>query len=416
MAKREEIDDLDTLIEEAVDTYFVEASSKAEEPSESPQADAGSSNRRATDKGQEKAPASVSLDEAVDSLFMSSFEPDPVPSLRPTTTITSGDAEIDQAIDLAVDTLFVEEPETPPPETAQVKVADSLEEDQLGQYLEVEQSYADRVDFAGEGRPAASFDKTARAEQVRSAYDEVMALEIGRHMHTLYDEPAKKEVVSEEKPQIRAVPKEPAKKLSGGDAQALRKLQEAILTLEWEVSRRSVTTLANELHRVRTRFQDNVTVDFAAMSMRVVLDYVAKRMARAHPESVRFLLEVTEFLERIVVSPGEDPLRSFHQILTRYERYKSVVRKAEGLPDRRPAILSELEIKDPDFFAKLVDAHASTLIKASHSLANGLKRVRDPENLIRSFRFLVTRSFNRILEKTHKEKKQGQTKGSAPSA
>jgi hypothetical protein len=128
------------------------------------------------------------------------------------------------------------------------------------------------------------------------------------------------------------------------------------------------------------------------------------------------MLEVTEFLERILVSSEEDPLRSFHQILTRYERYKSVVRKAEGLPDRRPAILGDLEIKDPAFFAKLVDAHASTLVKASHSLENGLKRVRDPENLIRSFRFLVTRSFNRILEKTHKEKEQGRTKGSAHSA
>jgi len=148
----------------------------------------------------------------------------------------------------------------------------------------------------------------------------------------------------------------------------------------------------------------------------VVLDYVVKRMARAHPESVRFLLEVTEFLERILVFPGEEPLRFFHQILTRYERYKSVVRKAEGLPDRRPAILGQLEIKDPDFFAKLVDAHAATLIKASHSLANGLKRVRDPENLIRSFRFLVTRSFNRILEKTHKEKAEASSRSSPPLA
>ncbi len=415
MAKREEIDDLDTLIEEAVDTYFVEASSKAEEPPKSPQAKATPPSPKKKDSAPEKAPPNVSLDEAVDSLFMSSFEPSPapLPNLRQPTTITSGDVEIDQAIDLAVDTLFVEEPETPPPETAQLRVADSQQEDQLDQYLAVEQSYADRIDFAGEARPAAASAQMKRAEQARSAYDDVMALEISRHMHTLYDETAKEEAVPEEEPQERMVSKPPTKQLYGEDAQAVRKLQEAILTLEWEVSRRSVTALATELHRVRTRFQDNVTVDFAAMSMRVVLDYVVKRMARAHPESVRFLLEVTEFLERILVSPEEDPLRSFHQILTRYERYKSVVRKAEGLPDRRPAILGDLEIKDPAFFAKLVDAHASTLVKASHSLENGLKRVRDPENLIRSFRFLVTRSFNRILEKTHKQKEQGRTKGSA---
>jgi hypothetical protein len=150
------------------------------------------------------------------------------------------------------------------------------------------------------------------------------------------------------------------------------------------------------------------------MSMRIVLDYVVKRMARAHPESIRFLLEVTDFLERILVSAGQDPLRSFHQILNRYERYKSTVRKAEGLPDRRPAILAELGIEDPDNFARMVGAHASTLIKASDSLANGLKLSRDPENLIRSFRFLVTRSFHRILEKTHKQKGKGETRKSNP--
>lgn len=414
MAKKDETDDLDSLIEDAVDTYFVEASSKAGRSSESRQADVDSLEQPGMDKGQNKAGSKVSLDEAVDSLFMSSFEPTPVPHLSPSTTITSGDPEIDEAIDLAVETLFVEEPETPPPETAQVRVADSPPEDQLGYYPTEERSYADRVDFAGKARSEASRDKRASAHQAEVSYDDVMALEIGRHMHTLYDEMQETDVAPEDRPQEKAVSEATVRQLSGDDAKAVRKLQEAILTLEWEVSRRSVTSLANELHRVRTRFQDNVTADFAAMSMRVVLDYVAKRMARSHPESVRFLLEVTESLERILVSPGEDPLRSFHQILTRYERYKSVVRKAEGLPDRRPAILSELEIKDPDFFAGLVNAHASTLIKASHSLANGLKRVRDPETLIRSFRFLVTRSFNRILEKTHREKGEGRTKESVP--
>ncbi|MBI4963996.1 MAG: hypothetical protein HY913_12025 [Desulfomonile tiedjei] len=418
MAKRDEIDELDTLIEEAVDTYFVEAPSNEGGPSGFAQTRDDSSDRSAIDSAAPKAAASVSLDEAVDSLFMTSFEPTPVKHLSQPTTVTSGDPEIDQAIDLAVDTLFVEEPETPPPETAQLRMSDSPNEDQLDYYPGPEQSYSDRVDFAGKALSEMPREKMRSTRQADLTYDDVMAMEIGRHMHTMYDETAKAEEAAEAaeaKPEKRPVPA-PAKELSKDDALALRKLQEAILTLEWEVSRRSVTVLANELHRVRTRFQENVTVDFAAMSMRVVLDYVVKRMARAHPESIRFLLEVTEFLERILVSPGEDPLRAFHQILTRYERYKSAVRKAEGLLDRRPAILSELEIKDPESFANLVDAHASTLIKASHSLANGLKRVRDPENLIRSFRFLVTRSFDRILEKTHRQKVEKKAKSSVPSA
>ncbi len=184
----------------------------------------------------------------------------------------------------------------------------------------------------------------------------------------------------------------------------LRKLQEAILTLEWEISRRSITVLATEIHKLRTRFQDNVTIDFAALSMRVVLEYVVKRMSRAHPESVRFLLEVSDYMDRSLRESEEDPLTAFHHILNRYERYKSIVRKAEGLPDDEPAILHQLEIKDPAAFYRIVDQQAKTIARAAQSLAKKLNKIKDPENLIRSFRFLVNRAASRILENTHKEK------------
>ncbi len=107
---------------------------------------------------------------------------------------------------------------------------------------------------------------------------------------------------------------EPAQEIS-----SLRKLQEAILTLEWEISKRSVTVLASEIRSVRNQYQDNVTVDFAALAMRVVLDYVVKRMSRAHPESIRFLLEVADYLDSSIEASEEDPLRAFHHILMRYE-------------------------------------------------------------------------------------------------
>ena len=115
----------------------------------------------------------------------------------------------------------------------------------------------------------------------------------------------------------------------------LKKLQEAILTLEWEISPRSVAVLSKELAKLRVRFQDNVTVDFAVLAMGLVLDYVTKRMSRSHPESIRFLLVVTGFLHRNAGSEEMDPLAAFHQILTRYETFKTLVRKAEGLPERR---------------------------------------------------------------------------------
>lgn len=196
---------------------------------------------------------------------------------------------------------------------------------------------------------------------------------------------------------------------------ALRKLQEAILTLEWEISKRSIAALSLELKRVRIKYQDDVTVDFAAVAMKLVLDYLVQRMSRAHPESVRFLLEVTDLLDRGFGVNNKDPLGVFHQILTRYETFKSVVRRAEGFADRQPPLLSDLEIPDPQAFAKLVEAQALMLIRAGRSLAKSMDRARDPKNLIRSFRFLVNRSVNRILENTRKggepEKRDSRKKG-----
>jgi len=405
MARREELDDLDELIDKAVDTFFVEsptpmersaAAGLCEEPDVSPE-DSSESNQLA---------ASPSFEEVIDSLFVENRPRPALRDLRPPTEASSGDPETDRAIDLAVDTLFIEEPETPPPETAQLQMPDASEEEELfGPYLDNEASARKRMEaLATELALVPKADPSSKSTGNLS-YDQAMAAAIARHMNTLYREPqaspATMEAVSAPTDAVAAPPRQ---QLSAQDALALRKLQEAILTLEWEVSRRSVTALANELLKVRSRFQDNIAVDFAATSMRIVLEYVAKRMSRAHPESVRFLLEVTDLLERIQIAGDEDPLRPFHHIVQRYESYKSVVRKAEGLPDQRPAIIGQLEIKDPRGFAELVEEHATTLSKAAYSLARRLEVSRDPENLIRSFRFLVTRSMNRVLEKTVKDK------------
>lgn len=423
MAKLDETEDLDALIDRAVDTFFVEEPG----PEERAELEEPAASQAAPGASQPESPAPTkepSFEDAVDTLFTSAFVEEPpdegdysppspgpsafqqaapppagdfsapearsgssrqaseaMPDFSSPTTITSGDVDTDRAIDLAVDTLFVEEPETPAPETTQLEVSATVPLEEPEPEPEV---------------PEVPKSPTTEAPD----YDQAMAHEIQRHMHTMYEE-ATQEGAPQPQPeaQPRAVPKRvsPARR---AEAFPLRQLQEAILTLEWEISRRSVTVLANELRKVRAKFKDNVTVDFAALSMRVVLDYVVKRMSRAHPESIRFLLDVTDYLGRSLESSSADPLVAFHDILSRYERYKSAVRKAEGIPDRKPAILDELTIKAPEAFSQMVRAQALTIKRAGESLADRLDSTPDPENLIRSFRFLVNRSVNRILEST----------------
>lgn len=506
MSSSDTTEDFDALIDKAVDTFFVEAPSEEEMAAEELDFDQGfEAPESKIDRPEPQAaappppppppPSSASsepppdgfgpsLDEAVESLFgpmpgepqesappASAPQPPPAPEPPPaaarpvdedtpelefdpdfTATITSGDDETDQAIDLAVDTLFVEEPDTPAPETteieahvarapsqeletAHIETADITPEPpapppppqppQPEPEAEPSKSVADLFleDFAApepEAKP-----EPDRGERPGDQYDDMMAQEIERHMHSLFEAEADADtptLPAEEpsipapkpkappkpaaKPRVQAPPKPRPKRKKAPETERkhspLRQLREAILTLEWEISNRSVSTLAAELRKVRTTFADNMTVDFAAVSMRLVLNYLIKRMSKAHPESVRFLIEVVDYLDHSLTSSEQDPLGAFHYILNRYETYKSVIRKAEGLVDKEPDILKHLEIKDPEAFSRTVENQGKTLIRAGISLGKRLQTAEDPQNLIRSFRFLVNRSVNRILDSTQK--------------
>ncbi len=363
MAKSDDMEDLDRLIDIAVDTFFVEVS-EDDEVARDYEASAGEQTPQPPQAPPRSHVKQAPLDESSTdaSTFESYHEDDVSGSAR---RVTSGDLETDRAIDLAVDTLFVEELDSPTPETAEVEV----------------------IADESEGAISAVLDEDVIVEEIQ---DKLAA------QHDLASQAASR------KHKAAVAPKLPIH--AAQQELPLKRLQEAILTLEWEISPRSVAVLSKELSKLRAKFQDNVTVDFAALAMGLVLGYVTKRMSRSHPESIRFLLVVTGFLHRNASSEGMDTLAAFHQILTRYETFKTLVRKAEGLPERRMVSQQDLAIDDPEAFSKIVEAQALNLLKAGRSLAKKLDETKDSRNLIRSFRFLVTRSVNRIFESTHKKK------------
>jgi hypothetical protein len=285
MAKSEDMEDLDILIDRAVDTFFVEVSDEDRQDAlfEAPVAEQTPVSAKASPKSdvkQEPLDGSGS-----DSLTFESFYEGEIS--RVGRKVTSGDIETDRAIDLAVDTLFVEEPDAPTPETAEVEVA------------------------------------SAESEGVVSAVlgEDLIAEEIQQKLA------AQRDVSSQaprRKQEAAVVPKQPI--VASQQALPLKKLQEAILTLEWEISPRSVAVLSKELTKLRVNFQDNVTVDFAALAMGLVLNYVTKRMSRAHPESIRFLLVVTGFLHR---NAGSDEM----ELSRRWSERPKDFRKGSSFPN-----------------------------------------------------------------------------------
>jgi len=386
MASSDDTKDFDAMVDRALDGFFDE--DLVDRP------DQGRKKRSAQERAPESSSdrgssADFSFESAVDTLFKTGGS-----DVFGRGAVTSGDPETDREIDLAVETLFVEEPETAPPDTAeleaQVVSAPSSEDKMLGKL-----ALAD-VDWSA---PRAAQPARARQQPPppvdSPSYDKAMAAEVQKNLDSVYRAGPQHKAEAADEAHLSLT-------TTGIMATSpFRTLQEAILTLEWEISKRSVTTLAEELRRLRLKYRDNVTVDFAAISMRVVLDYIVKRMSKAHPESIRFLLEITDFLDSSVSLSESDPLQAFHAILIRYERYKSLIRRAEGLPDTKPDISKRLEIQDPQAFLRLVENRAKTLVSAGRSLAKELSTTGDPENLIRSFRFLVNRAVNQILEHTH---------------
>ncbi len=415
-------EDLDVLIDQAVDTFFVEESELNPAVLKGDDSGSNPASREAAGKVG-KTSQGVSLDSALDEMFSTPLEEDPPPhhspaggAATPTSLISSGDPETDRAIDFAVETLFVEIADIAPgsPETTEIEVSDVVAalDDSAAEPMDegaptIDLDITDDIQIEAEGSwaEAAPLGASGSAETT-VAYDSIMEREIERHFESVYTEPERAAQLAVHV-QAKAAPPAPTITVK---VQALRKLQEAILTLEWEISNRSVTAVMKELKIIRNQFQDDVTVDFAALSMRLVVDYLIKRTHQTHPESIRFLLDVTDFLDRTVTKTNPDPLQAFHQILTRYEKYKSIVRKGEGLPDRKPAILGELEIKDPAQFAQIVKTHCQVIAKAGFSLQKRLDNSADAANLIRSFRFLVNRSINRVLDATCKEKPAKQAK------
>ncbi len=357
MVKSDDMEDLDQLIDRAVDTFFVEVSDDERDL----QFEASGAEETSPKAAQSHVKSRAVDGSGTDSLTFESFYEGEGAGRR----ATSGDLETDRAIDLAVDTLFVEESESPTPEPAEVEVTEA----------------------ESEGEVSAVLDENIIVEEIRDKFAAQQELSSR---------------AASRKQRAAVAPRQPSGTAQEGAP--LKKLQEAILTLEWEISPRSVAVLSKELAKLRVKFQDNVTVDFAALAMKLVLDYVTKRMSRSHPESIRFLLVVTGFLHRNAGSDEMDALAAFHQILTRYETFKTLVRKAEGLPERRTFSQQDLAIDDPEKFSKVVEAQALNLLKAGQSLAKKLDGSKDSRNLIRSFRFLVTRSVNRIFESTHKKK------------
>ena len=423
MSNSNDTDDFEALIDRAVDTFFVEGPADGQVAAEEVGGDEQTDFDFSGEESSPPAPAGKDdLTQAVDSLFMDSFSSDS--DLEQQTMITSGDDETDRAIDLAVDTLFVEEPHASDiPETtvvpAEVVKIPEVEDLPDPQATVPKPQAAPPPPQPAPPEPTAAppaqddfdlgFAETSPPETAPlPSHEEQMTEHLEQHLGSMLDDVFAEETVPQQAPdpiQAQAPAAQPVQRASSGGPSPLKQLQEAILTLEWEISRRSVKALVDEIRLVRKHYQENVTVDFAALSMRVVLDYVVKRMSRAHPESIRFLLEVADFLDRSVSLSESDPLRAFHFILTRYEKYKSLVRKAEGLPDPRPTILDELDIMDPQAFSKIVESQAKTLVRAGNVLAKSLAQSDDPKNLIRSFRFLVNRSANRILEQTNRNSK-----------
>ena len=152
----------------------------------------------------------------MDSLFSTSFQDTPTEMRQSTVVVTSGDDDTDRAIDLAVDTLFVEEPDAPPPETMELEVTAVEVPLDAGLFAEDEfkKGFQPSPAAPPPPQPAPAPPRPAAPPKAPPAkpaadYDDVMAREIERHMRTVYEEPSASPPKPEREP-IAPAPRRPA--------------------------------------------------------------------------------------------------------------------------------------------------------------------------------------------------------------
>lgn len=109
----------------------------------------------------------------------------------------------------------------------------------------------------------------------------------------------------------------------------LTQLKSLVYSIEWEVNDNYLNELISEVERLKEEFQDDRYLQVLFKMIVSVSNYILKRKANAHPNSISLLKAIYEGIEKLVVEEGiteEEKNWEVSSLLTRFNELKEALR------------------------------------------------------------------------------------------
>jgi pilus assembly protein FimV len=120
----------------------------------------------------------------------------------------------------------------------------------------------------------------------------------------------------------------------------LRNLKEMVLSIDWEISDKSMAGFLKEVDRLKQQYQeDKITVSFLKM-LAGVGRYINAKRAKAHPSSIKLLSPIYLNLEKVISSnklTDTDKRRILFSDIRKFKKLKEEIALAKAPINEIPA-------------------------------------------------------------------------------
>lgn len=138
-----------------------------------------------------------------------------------------------------------------------------------------------------------------------------MAEELDNRLDELFGEedpagaaPAAKAAPAAPQPKKNRAPATPQ---SAASDSPLKELSAIILSLDWEISEQNMTSLVKESARLQKQYASDQAVSTLLKLLYTAGDYVRRKLASAHPDSIQFIHAVYQGIDAVVCDPDLSP-------------------------------------------------------------------------------------------------------------
>lgn len=140
---------------------------------------------------------------------------------------------------------------------------------------------------------------------------------------------------------------------------AIRELKSVVLSLEWEITDQVMQKLSEEIARLEKLSRDDKIVVAFLQLMDSLGQYIRKKRANAHPDSISLLHSVYDNLEKVYISEGLTDVIKKKMLIAEVNKYKQLKEQIKTSAKKRAAGKASARTKKAEPEEKPVAARES---------------------------------------------------------